>query len=102
MVHRMLLNSKVRFAYDHVFENLPNHLMLDGVSATLPLANIRSAHRVGDTKSIWRPWIALVGFALHLKKNREVFLVDAVGKMEYFSTKFTGAMTDLLDSDRRR
>lgn len=64
-------------------------------------ARFRSALRVSHYGVDVDAVDAVAGTALELRADRDVYLVDEIGKMECFSGRFVTAMRALLDSDKR-
>ena len=75
---------------------------LDGRSAILSHVDIRSPHRVGkygvDIRSLDDVGVAALVSAT---QDRELVVIDEIGKMELFSASFRDAVSDALDSGKR-
>jgi nucleoside-triphosphatase len=71
-----------------------------GDNRLLAHIDIDSRHRVGRYGVDVEALDAIVDDALTLDDAADVYLVDEIGKMECFSTKFCTAMRKLLDSGR--
>jgi len=74
---------------------------LGGRASTLAHIRIRSAHRVGRYGVDVPAFEEAVRSALRLKEPPGVYLIDEIGKMECFSTRFVEAMEALLESGHR-
>lgn len=75
---------------------------LDGQRAVLSHTGIRSSHRVGkygvDIDALNGVGVQAIRVAL---KERDIVVVDEIGKMELFSPAFQQAILDTLDSGKR-
>ncbi|MDY6906722.1 MAG: NTPase [Chloroflexota bacterium] len=75
---------------------------LDGESAVLAHVDIRSRHRVGrygvDVEALDRVGVAAIEEAC---RERELVVIDEIGRMELFSTRFREAAAAAIDSDKR-
>ena len=72
----------------------------DGQAFIMAHVDLPKTHRVGrygvDVSTI----DAAVDIALKLEADRDLYLIDEIGKMECFSSKFVSAMRKLAKSDR--
>ncbi len=75
---------------------------LDGQEALLAHINIRSPHRVGkygvDTDSLDRVGVSALNQAT---QERDLIVVDEIGKMELFSADFREAVWQIINSGKR-
>ncbi len=75
---------------------------LDGKTATLSSVNFHSRHRVGkygvDVESLERVGVAAL---LEAIQERQVIVIDEIGKMELFSEAFKQAVLQALDCGKK-
>lgn len=73
---------------------------LDGQTAVLAHTDLKSTHRVGkygvDVKAVDRVGVAAVADAI---RDRDLVVIDEIGKMELCSTAFADAVREALDGD---
>ena len=72
-----------------------------GKSRTLAHVDLRSRHRVGRYGVDMEALDEVVGMALALDGETELYLVDEIGRMECLSESFCTAITALLDTGQR-
>ena len=77
-------------------------ITLDGDSAILSHINIKGRNRVGkygvDTENLDRVGVSALQKAII---ERDIVVIDEIGKMELFSTNFREAVIQALNSDKR-
>lgn len=75
---------------------------LDGERAVLSHIDIRTSHRVGkygvDVEALNRMGVQAIRLAL---KERDIVVVDEIGKMELLSSAFRQTILETLDSGKR-
>ena len=75
---------------------------LDGRSAVLSHVDVRSPHRVSkygvDTENIDRVAVPAIEEA---KQNKDIVVIDEIGKMELFSLSFQDAVLEALNSEKK-
>jgi len=75
---------------------------LDGREATLAHVESRSRHRVGkygvDIEALERVGVSALREAI---KERDIVVIDEIGKMELFSTQFREAVREAIASGKR-
>jgi nucleoside-triphosphatase len=71
-----------------------------GESAVLAHVAIDSPHRLGRYRVDVEALDRVVDSALRPRDDVDLYLVDEIGKMECMSSRFVGAMNDLLGSGR--
>jgi len=77
-------------------------ITLDGDEATLAHVGIQSSHRVGkygvDLSGMDNVAVPSVREAI---RNRDIVVIDEIGKMELFSDNFRDAVLEALDSGKK-